>query len=134
LVAIVVITHGRMAEGIIDAAEMIVGEQTQLVPVGLFESEAVEGLIDKIELALSTVRSDEGALLLVDFPGASPFHASARLAMADPSLGVVSGVNLPMLTEILIQREGKTVEELIALAKTSAIQGIKSLDDILNRR
>jgi len=133
LVGIVVISHGKMAEGLVDAVQMIVGPQEQLATVGLFEAEAVEDLMEKIENAIQNVSEDEGALLLVDLPGASPFNASARLAMGGKDLGVVTGVNLPMLAELLVLREGKTIEELVAFAKDSGIKGVKTLADILNR-
>lgn len=112
---------------------MIVGEQEQLSAVGLFEMEAVEDLMEKIETALAAVRQEAGVLLLVDLPGASPFNASARLAMQDEAIAVVTGVNLPMLAELLVMRDGKNLGELVALAKDSGITGIKSLADILNR-
>jgi len=133
LVGIVVVTHGKMAEGLLEAVEMIVGEQEQLAAVGLFEMEAVEDLMGKIEAALAAVKREAGVLLLVDLPGASPFNASARLAMQDESIDVVTGVNLPMLAELLVMRDGKNLGELVALAKDSGITGIKSLADILNR-
>jgi len=133
LVGVVVVTHGKMAEGLIDAVQMIVGEQEQLESIGLFEMEAVEDLMGKIESALDRVKKEDGALLLVDLPGASPFNASARLGMGADDVDVVTGVNLPMLAELLVLREGKTLQELVALAKDSGITGIKSLADILNR-
>ena len=133
MVGVVVVTHGKMAEGLIDAVQMIVGEQEQLESIGLFEMEAVEDLMGKIESALDRVKKEDGALLLVDLPGASPFNASARLGMGADDVDVVTGVNLPMLAELLVLREGKTLQELVALAKDSGITGIKSLADILNR-
>jgi PTS system mannose-specific IIA component len=133
LVGIIVATHGRMAEGIVDAVQMIVGEQDQLETISLLEMEDVEGLMEKIESVVTSVSDGQGVLVLVDLPGASPFNASARLAMADDSIKVVTGVNLPMLAEILVLRDGKNLDELVALAKDSGIKGIKTLSDILNR-
>lgn len=133
MVGIVVATHGRMAEGIVDAVQMIVGEQDQLETISLLEMEDVEGLMEKIESAIASVNDDHGVLILVDLPGASPFNASARLAMDGGSIKVVTGVNLPMLAEILILRDGKDINELVVLAKDSGIKGIKTLSDILDR-
>lgn len=122
-----------MAEGIVDAVQMIVGEQDQLETISLLEMEDVEGLVEKIESAIASVNDDQGVLILVDLPGASPFNASARLAMDGGSIKVVTGVNLPMLAEILVLRDGKDLNELVALAKDSGIKGIKTLSDILDR-
>jgi PTS system mannose-specific IIA component len=132
VVGIVIVTHGRMATGLIEAAEMIVGEQEALVPVHLQEMDDVEGLMERVTKAVSQVDSGQGALIMVDLPGASPFNASARLAMQQDNIGVVTGVNLPMLAETLVQRDGSSIQELIDTAKNAGVIGIKDLSEILN--
>ncbi len=132
MVGIVIVTHGRMATGLIEAAEMIVGEQEALVPVHLQEMDDVEGLMERVTKAVSQVDSGQGALIMVDLPGASPFNASARIAMQQDNIGVVTGVNLPMLAETLVQRDGSSIQELINIAKNAGMIGIKDLSEILN--
>ena len=41
----------------------------------------------------------------MDAFGASPFNASARLAIRRKNVEVISGMNLPMLLELAVQRE-----------------------------
>lgn len=132
MVGIVIVTHGRMATGLIEAAEMIVGEQEALVPVHLREMDDVEGLMERVTKAVSKVDSGQGALIMVDLPGASPFNASARIAMQQDNIGVVTGVSLPMLAETLVQRDGSSIQELIDIAKNAGMIGIKDLAEILN--
>ena len=132
MVGIVIVTHGRMATGLIEAAEMIVGEQEALVPVHLQEMDDVEGLMERVSKAVSKVDSGQGALIMVDLPGASPFNASARIAMQQDNIGVVTGVSLPMLAETLVQRNGSSIQELIDIAKNAGMIGIKDLSEILN--
>lgn len=132
MVGIVIVTHGRMATGLIEAAEMIVGEQEALVPVHLQEMDDVESLMERVTKAVSQVDSGQGALIMVDLPGASPFNASARIAMQQDNIGVVTGVSLPMLAETLVQRDGSSIKELIDIAKNAGMIGIKDLSEILN--
>ncbi len=132
MVGIVIVTHGRMATGLIEAAEMIVGEQEALVPVHLQEMDDVESLMERVTKAVSQVDSGQGALIMVDLPGASPFNASARIAMQQDNIGVVTGVSLPMLAETLVQRDGSSIQELIDIAKNAGMIGIKDLSEILN--
>lgn len=132
MVGVVVVTHGEMAAGVIQAAEMIVGENEALLPVHLCEMDAVEDLMERIEKAVAQVESGQGAIVLVDLPGASPFNASARIAMQRENLGIVTGVNLPMLAEILIKREGGSLDELVDIAKNAGKNGVKDLSEILN--
>jgi PTS system mannose-specific IIA component len=132
VVGIVVVTHGEMAAGLIQAAEMIVGKQEQLSPVHLLEMDAVEGLMERVEESIGQNDTGEGILLLVDLPGASPFNACARLAMQREGLKLISGVNLPMLAELLVQRPSHTLSELVEIAKQAGKFGIKDLSEILN--
>jgi mannose/fructose/sorbose-specific phosphotransferase system IIA component len=134
LVGVLVVAHGEMAAGLLDAARMIVGEQEALLGLSLQEMEDVEGLMAKVEEALSQVDGGEGVLVMVDLPGASPFNASARIAMQREMIEVVTGVNLPMLAELLVSREGRSLEELVDIAKEAGTSGIRTLSEILNRK
>lgn len=134
MVGILVVAHGEMASGLLDAARMIVGDQEALLALSLQEMEDVEGLMDKVEGAISQVDTGEGVLVLVDLPGASPFNASARIAMQREGIEVVTGVNLPMLAELLVMRDGSSLEELVDIAKEAGISGVRTLSEILEKK
>jgi mannose/fructose/sorbose-specific phosphotransferase system IIA component len=123
-----------MASGLLDAARMIVGDQEALLALSLQEMEDVEGLMAKVEEAISQVDTGGGVLVLVDLPGASPFNASARIAMQREGIGVVTGVNLPMLAELLVMRDGSSLEECIDIAKEAGISGVRTLSEILKKK
>lgn len=133
MVGIVVVSHGNMADGMMDAARMIVGEMEGVATVSLKESDAVEDLISRIEAAVNAVDQGEGALILVDAFGASPFNASARLAMNRAKIEVISGVNLPMLLELAVQREGQDLEAATQIALETGTASIRTLSQTLNR-
>ncbi|HEY43190.1 MAG TPA: PTS sugar transporter subunit IIA [Anaerolineae bacterium] len=133
MVGVLVVAHGEMAAGLLDAARMIVGEQEALLALSLQEMEDVEGLMAKVEEAISQVDGGEGVLVLVDLPGASPFNASARIAMTREGIEVITGVNLPMLAELLVLREGSSLEELVDIAKEAGTSGARTLSEILNK-
>lgn len=133
MVGIILVTHGVMADGLLDAARMIVGAKEGVETVQLREEDDVEGLMARIEIAIQNVDAGAGVLIMVDLPGASPFNASARLALQREELAVVTGVNLPMLAETLVQREGKSLEELTQIAREAGLSGVKTLSEILNR-
>jgi len=134
LVGVLVVAHGEMASGLLDAARMIVGDQEALLDLSLQEMEDVEGLMDKVEQAISRIDTGEGVLVLVDLPGASPFNASARIAMQREGIEVVTGVNLPMLAELLVMRDGSSLEECVDIAKEAGISGVRTLSEILKKK
>jgi len=125
LICVFVVSHGAMADGLVNAMEMIAGKQDQVIPLGLRESEAPEDLINHLQEKLEENDDGDGALIMVDLFGASPFNSSSRLYMeSHHKIEVVTGVNLPMLLEIVFNREGS---ELSALADTACQIGKNSI-------
>jgi len=134
LVGIVVVTHGQMAEGMLDAARMIVGEQERLVSVTLREADGIESLTERVAAAVEQVDAGDGVLVLVDVFGASPFNASARVAMRRSKVEVLTGVSLPMLLELAVQREGQDLSALTQVARDAGTSGIRTLSETLAKK
>jgi mannose PTS system EIIA component len=110
LIGLVVVSHGPLAQGLIGAAEMIVGAQMNLCAVGMGAAADMGSLRSEIESAIQAVGGANNALVLVDLLGGSPSNASAYLAVAGTP--VICGVNLPMLLELLMAREASTPRAL----------------------
>jgi len=128
LVGIVIVTHGEMAEGLLDAARSVAGHAGGCAAVCLRNGDSVDGLGPRIAAAIDSVKDRDGVLVLVDMWGASPFNASARLALkAQHPIDVIAGVNLPMVVELLVQRAAKGFEELVAMALQAGTQGVRAL-------
>lgn len=135
MVGIVIVSHGDMADGLLDAARMILGEQEGIATVSLREMDAVEVLMERIAAAIEGVDTGDGVLIFVDLFGASPFNASARLTMqADGNLEVVSGVNLPMLLEVTVQRDDASLAQLVEIAREAGTKGIRTLSKTLGKK
>jgi PTS system mannose-specific IIA component len=134
MVGIVIVTHGTMAEGIMDAAGMIVGNLEGVRAVQLKEMDAVEDLMDRISAAVDEVDTGDGALVFVDLFGASPFNASARLLGAEKerNVEVITGVSLPMVLEVAIQRSSEDLESLVEIAEDAGTSGVKVLSRVLS--
>ena len=64
----------------------------------------------------------------MDLWGGTPFNASSGIAHDDANTEVVTGVNVPMLVSVLMEREDITaLPELTALAQREGADGVKSL-------
>lgn len=105
--------------------EMIVGPQTHFQTVSMQPDTSLASLRMMLEQAVTEVASDGGTLVLVDILGGSPANANSYLALH--GIQVICGVNLPMLLELLIQRENSSQHELTAIALQAAKQGIINL-------
>lgn len=122
-----------MAQGMLEAARMIVGEMEGVLAVSLQEADAVENLMDRISESINSVDTGDGVLILVDVFGASPFNASARLAMVRDKIEVISGVNLPMLLEIAIQQSEEDLDALVQTALNAGSSSIRTLSQTLKK-
>ncbi|MDY6985850.1 MAG: PTS sugar transporter subunit IIA [Candidatus Thermoplasmatota archaeon] len=112
---IIIVTHGKFAKALIETSAMIAGKQEKLYAVELEEGQSPESLKERIDALLT-----EKSLILTDLFGASPFNASIKLL---DRAEVVTGVNLPMLLELLMNRS-IGVEEAAAIAERAGREGI----------
>ena len=126
---LLVICHGRMAEGLVDAMRLIIGEQEGVGTVALQETDSIDELAGRVQAAIKDLDRGDGVLILVDLMGASPFNISARLAMENDRIEVVTGANLPMLLESAMQREGTSLRGLASIAKNAGIEAIVTLSE-----
>lgn len=127
-IAVVITTHGHAAKALLGTAEMIIGEQDNVRCVDFVPGENGEVLAGKIRAAAAELDTSAGLLLLVDLWGGTPFNASSGIAHDDANTEVVTGVNVPMLVSVLMEREDITaLPDLTALAQREGADGVKSL-------
>ena len=132
MINILLISHGQLAPGALNAAELIIGKQQGVKTLSLNEEDPIEGLSLRVEEALSElILGSQGVLILVDLFGASPFNVSAGATQMHENIELVSGINLPMLTEVLMQRQYLNLSELADLAERSGCEGIKVLSKVM---
>ena len=130
MVCLVVAAHGHLAEGLVASSAMIVGPSDDVVAVTFEPSEGPDDLLAKYAAAVEASPSQE-YLILVDLFGGSPYNAAARFAAGRDDADVVTGVNLPMLIEVLGRRMiGGTLPELVETARTAGSGGVKVLSEI----
>ena len=130
MINLIVATHGKMSEETVNLTKMVLGESEQLDFVKFLPGEGPEDLIEKYKNIISKYKS-EGTLFLVDLFGGSPYNAACRIVAETENTDVITGVNVPMLLEVLDAREETNkVSELVETAKNSGINGIKIFSEI----
>ncbi|AYO31795.1 PTS sugar transporter subunit IIA [Biomaibacter acetigenes] len=127
MLGVIIVTHGKMAEEVKNAAEMIVGEQKNFAAVGLFEGDSLESLYKKIEDEVQKFESYENVIIFTDMYGDTPTNASAILAV-NKDFFVITGVNFPMVLECLINRSQIGIEDLIKNIIANGRDAIKYID------
>lgn len=127
---IYIVTHGKMSDGLKDAANVIVGMTNNVTTFNLLTDTPVEELGNQINDSLQNT-SEEGIVILTDLVSASPWNQSTLAINQLESeykdkIHVIGGVNLPMLLEAINHQLINTpIEEAV---KAIENQGKNSID------
>lgn len=114
----IVIAHGTLAEGLVDAVRQISG-----VDPGVLLPLSNRGLSpDAIADAVERAAAGRPAVVFTDMIGGSCTYAARRFALVRPDIAVVGGVNLPMLLDFVLHRElplAELLERLLTRGRPS---------------
>lgn len=128
MVSIVLASHGKFAEGIMESGQMIFGPQKDVAAVTLTPDMGPDDLKAKLKDAVASFDEQEHVLFFVDLWGATPFNQVNGLLASEghEDWVMVTGLNLPMLIQAYGDRMSE--ETAAAIAKdvfTEAKNGIR---------
>jgi PTS system mannose-specific IIA component len=103
----VVVTHGDLAQELVSAARMIVGEIPNVAAVSIGWGDDPAASRQAIEAAMARVGGGD-VLILTDMFGGTPTNLS--LPFLSQRVEILTGVNLPMLIKLTSKREGELAE------------------------
>ena len=130
MVGIAVISHGNLCEGILDSVGMIAGAVEQIGTASLKPGMSPETYRAMVLDTVKGVDTGDGAIVLADIPGGTPFNSIAILMKELDKTVMVTGVNLPMIiTTVLERNESSTPEGLAQSAKAAGTMGILVFPD-----
>ncbi|WEV37412.1 PTS sugar transporter subunit IIA [Lactobacillus sp. ESL0677] len=111
MVEVLICTHGNSAQELLKSAEMICGEQKNCETVKFAMGESLDKLQAELDEKISLL--DDTVICLTDLKGGTPFNTLVRLTQKYPQMEIVTGVNIPMLLQLFINREQMAVSELV---------------------
>jgi PTS system mannose-specific IIA component len=126
-----IVTHGRLAIELLNAAEMIVGEVHHITAVSLGWHDDVGMATNMIEKALDRVKSPAGVLILTDMFGGTPTNIASTFLDQD-KVEVVTGVNLPMIIKLAQIGESQTLAAAAKIVKEQGQSSIYIASDLLS--
>ena len=132
MIGIIIAAHGELGEGLINSAKMIVGPIKKIRSVVLREGESPETFRDEIREAVRSLDCEGGTMILLDLFGGTPSNVCAVLTR-EMNIEVVSGVNLPMLLEVLLKRDEHNLRELREIAVEAGKRGIVSINEVVEK-
>jgi PTS system mannose-specific IIA component len=125
MIGIVIVTHSRLGDALIGAAEFIIGNRPEAMEsVSIDLNENTDKLRTKIAQGIKKVQGQEGILILTDMFGGTPSNLSYSF-LEEGHIEVLSGVNLPILIQAASLRDKNM--KLDELAASLEIFGKKSI-------
>lgn len=106
---ILIVTHGELAAGFKDAAEVIFGEVKGITTIGLHSGESVDAFGEKIYETLAGYDENESVLIFADLLSASPYNQSVLSVnkldeKRAENVRLIAGASLPMVLEGINQQ------------------------------
>ncbi|HEC8330282.1 TPA: PTS sugar transporter subunit IIA [Providencia rettgeri] len=127
MIGLIVSGHINFASGMASAVKAIAGEQENMVFIDFVETLSPNELEQQMRAAMDTMNC-EHVLFLTDLPGGTPCNRAMAIMMEDKSVEVLAGVNLPMIVNAALEREGVDTKELLSILHnigTSSIQDLR---------
>lgn len=145
MIGIILCGHGRFASGLSSAVALIIGKDSlDLLKYHDFTNEVnyVE-LKERIEASVLELKEKCNEVIICsDIISGTPFNISSKLAMEDDTIKLIYGINLPILIQILLDRNNfeksddlisnilDIDEKIIGVFNKQIINEIKNDDDL----
>src|SRR5215468_12010232 len=126
-----IVTHGRLAIELLNAAEMIIGEIHHITAISLGWHDDVDMATSMIQKALERVKGPDGVLILTDMFGGTPTNIASTF-LDQGKVEVVTGVNLPMLIKFAQIGEGQTLDSVARVVKEAGQSSIYIASELLS--
>ncbi|MET0181379.1 MAG: PTS sugar transporter subunit IIA [Caulobacterales bacterium] len=110
MIGVVVVSHGRLADEFVSAAEHVLGPQTQMRAVAIGPNDDMERRRSDILDAVNRVEAGDGVVILTDMFGGTPSNLAISV-IGQGRIEVIAGVNLPMLIKLCEVRGKKPLSE-----------------------
>jgi PTS system fructose IIA component. len=110
MVGVVVISHGALAQELVNTAAMLVGKGENLEFVGINPDDDPEEFYKKVVMAAERVDTGKGVVALVDIYGGTPNNTVYHAAKTK-NIRIVTGVNVPMVIYAVTERNDEMSQD-----------------------
>ena len=128
---IILAAHGKLAPGVVDAANLVFGQIDHLDVVTFEPGQNAETLKKKYHEIIDPLAADEEILFLVDLFGGSPYNAAFEVAANQERMDIITGLSIPMLIDVIglrtMNEEIKAQEVYESLGKDTYIKSCKNM-------
>lgn len=119
----IIVSHGKLAEELLNALNIILGEVVNIDAISIGWYDDVEESKKKIDQSLKSVNKKNGVLIFTDMFGGTPSNLSFSF-IKDNQIEIITGVNLPMLIKFASLQRSNNLKDV---AKKVVEQGKKNI-------
>lgn len=128
-IGIIITSHGGMAKGILESANMIFGKQENVVADVFKDGSRPEDLAGMYKDSIQSFGKGTKVLFLCDIWGGTPFNQASQIVAKNPdTMALIAGMNLPMLIECLSSRNNMDLNQLVDHLVQTGKDQVKKLD------
>jgi len=103
---IILASHGPFAQGALECAQMLMGEQENVHIISVLIDSNIDMLRQEMQSSYSQLNQGNGVIILVDIMGGTPCNLASELLISHNDVLLFCGFNIPVLLEVLNNREG----------------------------
>jgi len=119
----IIVSHGKLAEELLNALTIILGEIVNMEAISIGWYDDVEESKKKINKSLRRVNKKNGVMIFTDMFGGTPSNLSFSF-LKDDKVEIITGVNLPMLIKFVSLQRSNNLKDV---AKKVVEQGKKNI-------
>ncbi len=127
---VVIVSHGEFSKAIVESAELIAGEQERIHTACLSAGCNLEDFQNEISMILENASKNGPFLVFTDIMYGTPFNTIVCQSEGY-EFNHFSGINLPILLEVLTSRQHRDLYELCDYLKNEGPKTFVYVNDLL---
>ncbi|MBN2244808.1 MAG: PTS sugar transporter subunit IIA [Candidatus Aminicenantes bacterium] len=129
----IIVCHGKLAEELLNALTIILGEAVNIEAISIGWYDDVEESKKKINKSLKRVDQKNGVIIFTDMFGGTPSNLSFTFSK-DDQVDIITGVNLPMLIKFVSLQRSNDLKEVANKVVEQGKKNIHLASALLNTK
>lgn len=110
---VILVSHGKFANGLNDALSMLAGNREDILSVGLENGKSVDEFAALFTEKVKDISTDDEVILLGDIIGGSPLtNATKVLVNKGIKTVILGGMNLPLALTTVLMKDTVSLDEI----------------------
>jgi mannose/fructose/sorbose-specific phosphotransferase system IIA component len=126
MVGCIVLSHGQVAQALLDACKQILGECDNVYALNC-KGLNPKGIYDNITHLIESKNLRDGLFILVSLRGGSCWNAACKILKEREKVQLISGLNLSIILSFVTKSKECSFEELGEILVRDGIRGITRL-------